>query len=365
VSGVSTHWLQIGQRRVPLLAGPEALARLPEALTEAHFKGRLFIVADRVAADLHGQALRQVLPESPVLTISGAEADKTLAQVGLVWDWLVEMGTERRDALIAFGGGVVCDLVGFAAASYLRGIGLINAPTTLLAQVDASVGGKTGVNHPRGKNLIGAFYQPLAVVADTCLLASLPHREFVAGLAEVAKMGMVLDGNLFDAVERAAQAGLRPDDVDVLTPFIARSIELKAGVVERDEHEQGDRMLLNYGHTIGHALEAAAGYGQLLHGEAVAVGMEAAAHIAVGLDMLDRSAAERQHALLLSLGLPTRYADVPREDVRARLIRDKKRSGQRQRWVLADRVGAGRIRDDVPADAVETALAWVTRKAPV
>ena len=361
---VRTGWLQIGQRRVPLLAGPDALADLPAALAEAHFEGRLFVVADRVAADLHGQALHAVLDAAPLLTISGAEADKTLAQAGLVWDWLIEQGAERRDALVAFGGGVVCDLVGFAAASYLRGIGLVNVPTTLLAQVDASVGGKTGVNHPRGKNLIGAFYQPLAVVADTRFLASLPRRAFAAGLAEVAKVGMVLDHDLFAAMERGA-AGLVPGAAEVLTPLIARAIELKAAVVERDEREQGNRMLLNYGHTVGHALEAAAGYGRLLHGEAVAVGMEAAANIACSMGVLDRGSADRQHALLVALGLPTCYADVPREHVRSRLSLDKKRAGQRQRWVLADCVGAARVRDDVPAAAVESALAWVTRTAPV
>jgi 3-dehydroquinate synthase len=363
VSAVRTHWLQIGQRRVPLLAGPDALAHLPKALAEADFDGRLLVVADQVAADLHAKMLRHVLPAAPVLTISGAEADKTLAQVSRVWDWLVEQRAERRDALVAFGGGVVCDLVGFAAASYLRGIGLINAPTTLLAQVDASVGGKTGINHPRGKNLIGAFYEPLAVVADTRFLASLPRRAFAAGLAEVAKIGMVLDANLFGALERGAHA-LVPEAADALMPLVGRAIELKAAVVERDEREQGERMLLNYGHTVGHALEAAAGYGQLLHGEAVAVGMEAAAHIAGALGMLDRYSCDRQRALLLALNLPTSYADVPCEEVRARLSLDKKRAGQHQRWVLAERVGSAQIRDDVPAAAVEDALRWVTRPEP-
>jgi 3-dehydroquinate synthase len=365
LSAVRRHWLQVGQRRVPLLAGPAALEALPDALAEAGFQGRVFVVADRVAADLHAEAAHTLSANGPLLTISGAEADKSLDQVQRVWDWLIEQGAERRDALVAFGGGVVCDLVGFAAATYLRGIGLVNAPTTLLAQVDASVGGKTGVNHARGKNLIGAFYQPLAVVADTRLLTSLPRREFAAGLAEVAKIGMVMDGELFEAMERAAQAGLGPDTPDLLTPLIARSIELKAAVVERDEREQGERMLLNYGHTIGHALEAAAGYGQLLHGEAVAVGMQAAAHIARDMGLLDHTSADRQQALLQALGLPTRYAHVSRDEVRARLSQDKKRAGQRQRWILAERVGSGHIRDDVPAEPVEAALRSVVPDASV
>src|SRR5262249_20725678 len=218
--------------------------------------------ADERALRLHSERL----PEAPVLAISGAEVDKNLAQVARVWDWLVDQGAQRRDAVLAFGGGVVCDLAGFAAASYLRGVGLVNVPTTLLAQVDASVGGKTGVNHARGKNLIGAFYQPLCVVADTSLLATLSPRAFAAGMAEVAKIAMILDADLFERLEDIA-ARLTAGDAEALAPLVARSIELKAQIVERDERESGDRMLLNYGHTIGHALEAGAGYGTLLHGE--------------------------------------------------------------------------------------------------
>src|SRR6266702_751709 len=282
---VVTRWLRAGGRDVPLLAGPGALTELPRAMREAGFEGRLFVVADDFALQIHKARLRDVLPEATLLAISGAESDKTLDQVSKIWDWLVDNGAQRRDALVGFGGGVVCDMVGFAAASYLRGIGLVNAPTTLLAQVDAAVGGKTGVNHPRGKNLIGAFYQPLCVVADTALLASLSPRAFAAGMAEVAKMAMILDTDLFSRLE-AVVPTLDPTAAEELAPVVARSIELKADIVERDERESGDRMLLNYGHTVGHALEAGAGYGALLHGEAVAVGMQAAAHIARRLEML-------------------------------------------------------------------------------
>jgi 3-dehydroquinate synthase len=358
IDQVVTRTLRVGGRAVPLLAGPGALARMPLALGEAGFEGRLFVVADEYAISLHGGRLREVLPEAPLLCISGQEADKTLEHVAHVWDWLVEHGAQRRDALVAFGGGVVCDLVGFAAACYLRGIGLVNAPTTLLAQVDAAVGGKTGVNHPRGKNLIGAFFQPLCVVADTGLLATLAPRAFAAGMAEVAKMAMILDADLFSRLERLA-AQLAPGDGDALAPLVARSIELKAEIVERDERESGDRMLLNYGHTVGHALEAGAGYGTLLHGEAVAVGMQAAAHIAQRLDMLETADARRQTALLRALRLPLCWP-MPVEDVIGRLALDKKRAGSRQRWVLAERVGAGRIRDDVPAEIARSAIEAIT-----
>jgi 3-dehydroquinate synthase len=350
--------LRAGGRDVPLVSGPGALGELPRALSAIGFEGRLFVVGDSRALDLHGLHLQRVLPEVPILGISGDEENKTLRAVSEVWDWLIENGAQRRDALLAFGGGVVCDLVGFAAASYLRGIGLVNVPTTLLAQVDASVGGKTGVNHVRGKNLIGAFYQPLCVVADTTLLASLPQRAFAAGMAEVAKMGMILDADLFARLE-ALGAGLRPSDADVLAPIVARSIELKAEIVERDERESGDRMLLNYGHTVGHALEAGTGYGTLLHGEAVAVGMQAAAFISERMGMLESRDVQRQTHLLEALGLPLRWA-APPEDIVGRLSLDKKRAGSRQRWVLAERVGAARVRDDVSAEIVFEALSSIT-----
>jgi 3-dehydroquinate synthase len=302
--------------------------------------------------------LRAVLPEAPLLCISGDEAAKTLDQVSKIWDWLVDNGAQRRDALVGFGGGVVCDMVGFAAACYMRGIGLVNAPTTLLAQVDAAVGGKTGVNHARGKNLIGAFYQPLCVVADTGLLATLSPRAFSAGMAEIVKMAMILDADLFAQLEDVAP-GLGPNDADKLAPLVAHSIELKADIVERDERESGDRMLLNYGHTVGHALEAGAGYGALLHGEAVAVGMRAAAEIAQRLDMLGPADARRQAELLERLGLPRSWP-ASTEEVVGRLSLDKKRAGSRQRWVLAERVGAGRVRDDVPAEIARQSIELVT-----
>jgi 3-dehydroquinate synthase len=357
---VATRSLRAGGREVPLLAGPGALTELPGALASSGFEGRLFVVADAVALDAHGPLLRQVLPAEPILSLSGAENDKTLAHVAQVWDWLVDQGAQRRDALVAFGGGVVCDLVGFAAACYLRGVGLVNVPTTLLAQVDASVGGKTGVNHPRGKNLIGAFYQPLCVVADTALLATLSPRAFAAGMAEVAKMAMILDAALFERLERVA-AQLQPDAAEALAPFVARSIELKADIVERDERESGDRMLLNYGHTVGHALEAGAGYGTLLHGEAVAVGMQAAADIAQRIGMLPPEDAARQTDLLRTLGLPLRWS-ASVEDVIGRLSLDKKRAGSRQRWVLAEGVGTGRVREDVPSEVVREAVSSVTSR---
>jgi 3-dehydroquinate synthase len=354
-----TRSLRAGGRDVPLLAGAGALAELPRTLDEVGFEGRVFVIADEYALNLHGAALRSFLSGVPIMRVRGDEEAKTLEAVSKVWDWLVEQGAQRRDAVLAFGGGVVCDLAGFAAACYLRGVGLINVPTTLLAQVDASVGGKTGVNHPRGKNLIGAFYQPLCVVADTGLLATLSPRAFANGMAEVAKMAMILDADLFGRLETLAPS-LNATAGEVLAPIVARSIELKAEIVERDERESGDRMLLNYGHTVGHALEAGAGYGTLLHGEAVAVGMQAAGFIAVHLGMLDTREACRQTDLLRALGLPLTWPAAT-EDIVDRLALDKKRAGTRQRWVLAERVGSGRVRDDVPPEIASEAVLSVTQ----
>lgn len=361
VSSLYQVRLRAGGRDVPLLAGPGALRELAPTLERNGFAGRLFVVADAYAARLYGDLLKSTVPHAGLLAISGDESDKALDQVARVWDWLVEQGVQRRDALVAFGGGVVCDLVGFAAACYLRGVGLVNVPTTLLAQVDASVGGKTGVNHPRGKNLIGAFYQPMAVVADTTFLGTLSTRAFAAGMAEVAKIAMAMDAPLFERLERTVQE-LRPDAAEALTPIVARAIELKAGVVERDEREDGERMLLNYGHTVGHALEAAGGYGTLLHGEAVAVGMQAAAHIAQTMGVLDEPSAARQTGLLEALGLPTSAPEMPLDEVLGRLSLDKKRAGSRQRWVLATGVGLAQIRDDVPVELVREAVVAVMQR---
>lgn len=347
--------LRAGGREVPLLAGPGALKHLLPTLRSQGFRGAVWVVADARADALHGAALREALPEARVLRVSGDEADKTLAQAARVWDWLLEHGAERRDALVAFGGGVVCDLAGFAAACYLRGVHLVNVPTTLLAQVDASVGGKTGVNHPRGKNLIGAFHQPLAVIADTTFLATLPPRHVAAGLAEVAKVAMVLDADLFARLERQP-AGLLDLSAGELAPIIAQAIRLKADVVERDEREAGERLLLNYGHTIGHAIEAASGYGAVLHGEAVAVGMAAASLIGQRLGVLAAPDAQRQRALLWALRLPDRVPGLALDAVLSHLGSDKKRVGARQRWVLAGGVGQGTVREDVPAGLVREAV---------
>jgi 3-dehydroquinate synthase len=282
---------------------------------------------------------------------------------------MIEHRVERGDVVLALGGGVVGDLAGFAAASMLRGIAFLQLPTTLLAMVDAAIGGKTGINHPLGKNLIGAFHHPRLVLADTHTLATLPPRELRAGWAEVIKHGMIRNPELFERLEDQAAAVGMPEHIQSsdssvqqqLGETIRQAAAVKVAVVSADEHEQGVRVILNYGHTLGHALEAATEYGRLLHGEAVAIGMHAAARIAASLDMIEPSVVERQQQLLHAYGLPTSVpADVDREHVLSLTLHDKKVQRKRIRWILPTAVGSVTVRDDVPEQVVRDVLASCT-----
>ncbi|HEV2236915.1 MAG TPA: 3-dehydroquinate synthase, partial [Ktedonobacterales bacterium] len=264
---------------------------------------------------------------------------------------------ERGEAVIALGGGVVGDLAGYAAATYLRGLPLVQVPTSLLAQVDASIGGKVGIDHPRGKNLIGAFHQPRLVLADPATLLTLPPRARREGWAEVVKHGVALDADYFATLERDADI-LAALDPAATTTAIAASVQLKATVVERDEREgaAGARQLLNYGHTIAHALEAVTGYGAWLHGEAVAVGMTVAARIGARLGVTPPAVVRRQDALLARFGLPVRCPGVAAAALLRATLWDKKVRGGAVRWVLPTAIGAAIVRGDVPEEVVRDAL---------
>ncbi|MBO0789797.1 MAG: 3-dehydroquinate synthase, partial [Ktedonobacteraceae bacterium] len=262
------------------------LKRLTLYLRRLALPPRVFVITDSNLEKLYGATLTQQLEqagfEPHVYTVPAGEQSKSMQQLSALYDWLVDLHAERREAIIAFGGGVVGDLAGFTAATYLRGVPLVHVPTSLLAQVDSAIGGKTGINHSKGKNLIGAFYHPRLVLADPELLLTLPPRERTEGWAEIVKYGIILDAELFALLETQADA-LREfahPPVALLCQIIARCIDLKAVVIEGDEREQGQRAILNYGHTIGHALENASGYGEWLHGEAVSLGMVAAAQLA-------------------------------------------------------------------------------------
>ena len=287
------------------------------------------------------------------------EGQKSLPSASLLYDRLVDLRADRRTLAVAVGGGVIGDLAGFVAATFNRGLPLLMVPTTLLAMVDSGVGGKVGVNHARGKNLIGAFHQPLGVWIDTGMLATLPDREYRSGLAEVVKYGVILDADFFAWLEANADAVLARD-AGAVRHVVARSCRLKADVVEKDEREEtGLRAVLNYGHTFAHAFETVGGYGAWLHGEAVAAGMACASRLAERRGLVPADVTERQTRLLARFGLPVAPKAWPADDLLAVMRNDKKNVAGRLRLVLPTRLGEVALFDDVPEDEVRSALATV------
>lgn len=351
--------VELGDRSYPILIGPGALGALPRlAGREA---SACLVVSDQEVAGRYAEPLLQALRaagwQAHLATVPVGEGSKSLVQVERLYDACVQAGLRRRHPIIALGGGVVGDLAGFVAATYLRGVPLIQAPTTLLAQIDAAIGGKVGINHPLGKNLIGAFHQPRLVVMDTLTLLSLPEREYRSGLAELVKYGAVLDARLFETLEREVER-IRARDLPLLKQLVAWSCRLKAGIVREDERERpgGRRMLLNFGHTIGHALEAVAGFGEMRHGEAVAIGMALAGGLAQRWCDFPARERERLVALLDALGLPTRPPDLDMAQVLAAMHRDKKNQDQDLHLVLPRALGEGHL-VALPTDAIAPALA--------
>lgn len=338
------------------------LGRLAHYIQQLRLPPRLFLVTDSNLQALYAQHLIQQLTvagfEPHIYTVQAGEASKSQQQLSLLYDWLLEHHAERQEAILAFGGGVIGDMAGFAAATYLRGVPLIQVPTSLLAQVDAAIGGKTGINHPRGKNLIGSFYHPRLVLADPALLLTLPVRERTEGWAEVVKYGMILDAELFALLEEHAQSlrTFASPPTELLCQIVARCIELKVAMIEEDEREQGRRAILNYGHTIGHAIENVAGYGEWLHGEAVSLGMVAAAAIAHEAGMFSAKDMEQQNALLAAFGLPVAYRGaIHAQDILNAIQLDKKVSGKRVRWIMPLRIGEVQV-TPMPDALVERVL---------
>jgi 3-dehydroquinate synthase len=354
---VQTLHVDVGHTRYPIAIGPGLLGK--RELLEAQIPGcDLLIVSNTTVAALYLDTLTRSLGSKRLARciLPDGERHKTLHTAGLVFDALVEAKMNRDATVIALGGGVIGDIAGFAAACYQRGIGYVQIPTTLLAQVDSSVGGKTGVNHPGGKNLIGAFHQPRGVVADTDTLDTLPDRELKAGLAEVIKYGCVSDPELFAWLEDNV-GQLLARDPGALAHAIARSCEIKAAVVAADEREQGLRALLNFGHTFGHAIEAATDYESFLHGEAVALGMVAAARLSQRLGLIDGAVAARIAALLRRAGLPTEAPRLGAERVMRLMHMDKKVLAGAVRLVLLDKLGGAVVTGDYAPAALEATLA--------
>ena len=299
-------------------------------------------------------SLRSAGIEPIVATLPSGESHKTLADLAPVYHTLLSARVERSTPILALGGGVVGDMTGFVAATILRGVPFVQIPTTLLAMVDASVGGKTGVNHAVGKNLIGAFHQPIAVLIDPAVLQTLPPRELHGGLAECIKHDIIRDAAGFDRLERDIGRALRLD-LDYLTQLIAHNVAIKARVVEADPFENGERAHLNFGHTFGHAIETVSHY-DYSHGECVALGMAAAARLAVDLGMLDENSRRRIVAVIEQAQLPTRGLSLPTKEVVDAMTFDKKVRGGKVRFVLPDRIGHVVIRDDVPPEFVTRAV---------
>jgi len=319
---------------------------------------RFLLIADASVYDQHGSAVQRSLESAGAevrsAIVPSGEQSKSYEQTQALYDHLVEMTADRKTLVVAVGGGVTGDLAGFVAATYARGLRFVQVPTTLLSMVDSSVGGKTGINHPRGKNLIGAFHQPLGVMIDLATLETLPDREYRSGLAEVVKYGVILDAEFFLYLEQNI-AGLNSRDSQVLRHVIARSCELKADVVRQDEYETtGLRAILNYGHTFGHAFEALAGYGSLLHGEAVSIGMICASRLAESLSRITAQDTRRQIDLLSELNLPVEVPAAmqqqPDDIVRCMML-DKKTEGRELRFVLPSRIGHVETVRGIPPEA--------------
>jgi shikimate kinase/3-dehydroquinate synthase len=352
--------------RYDVVSGRGILAQLVPLLRERLAARRAFVISNPVVWGLAGDMLRDAAVEglelAAVEQVPDGEASKSTATADRLWTWLAKQRAERGDPLIAFGGGVTGDLAGFVAATYLRGVPFVQVPTTLLAQVDSSIGGKVAVDHPLAKNIIGAFKAPELVLVDTALLAGLPPRQIANGWAEVLKHGVILDAALFDLMEADTEQfnTLAPD---LTLAAIRRSLAIKARVVEEDEFEQGSRMLLNYGHTLGHAIEAAAGYGRLLHGEAVSLGMVAEGWMAVQLGLLAEQDFRRIAAALRRLHLPVHLTGIDAAAVLATMQRDKKVRQGRVTWVLPRRIGEAVRTTEVPPELAGRALAYLEEAA--
>jgi 3-dehydroquinate synthase len=356
INAVQTLQVDVGHSRYPITIGSGLLTN--RELLEQQIPGRdLLIVTNATVAKLYLAKFAGSFAQRHIgdCILPDGEQHKTLQTAGWVFDALVANKMNRDATVLALGGGVVGDIAGFAAACYQRGIGYVQIPTTLLAQVDSSVGGKTGVNHTGGKNLIGAFYQPRAVIADTDVLATLPDRELKSGLAEVIKYGCVWDPLLFDWLDRNI-VKLLARDAEALKYAIGRSCEIKAIVVARDERERDLRAILNFGHTFGHAIEAATAYEKYLHGEAVGLGMLIAADLSLRLGLIDAPLKERVHDILARTGLPTQAPRIGAAKAFELMQMDKKVLAGALRLVLLEKLGRAIITDQYSKAALDATL---------
>ena len=341
----------------PVVAGWGIIDQLGDRLVDLGINSPAYIITDENLMNRYGRRAQRALQRRGIAAhcfiIPPGEPSKTNNLAQAIYQWLVGLRAERGHAIIAVGGGVVGDLAGYVAATFLRGVPFVQVPTSMAAMVDASIGGKVAVNLPQGKNLVGAFYQPKAVLADVQALSTLGKRELSEGWAEAIKHGFILDASLVDVFEEHAEA-LMNVEPEIATEVIRRSMAIKADVVSQDERETlGIRILLNYGHTIGHALESSTEYGRFMHGEGVSIGMMGAAKMAQEMGLLDQAVVDRQYALLQRFNLPTTASGVPVDDIRRAMSLDKKVADGANRWVMLEEVGRAVVRRDVPVELVD------------
>lgn len=356
---MKTLEVDLGNRSYPIYIGTDLIDQ-PALFNACKKSTSIYIVCNTTVAPLYAQRLTKTLSTfgKPVQTIvlPDGESYKDWKNLQLIFDDLLKFGADRQTMLIALGGGVIGDMTGFAAASFMRGTRFIQVPTTILSQVDSSVGGKTGINHPLGKNMIGAFHQPVAVVADLNTLKTLPARELSAGLAEVIKHGAIADAKFLDWIEANAKL-LLACDTDVMSHAVLRSCEIKSAVVSADEREGGIRATLNFGHTFGHAIEAGMGYGEWLHGEAVGCGMALGADLSCRLDLISKVDVERLTKIIQSMNLPTNPPKFGAKRYMELLQVDKKTEGGQIRYVVLEKIGKAQILSVPDAQVMETLAA--------
>ena len=360
--------VSLGDRSYPILIGQSLLTNVERLIPYLRYR-RVVLVSNQTIYPLYGHSLTTQLRQQGIevlpICLPDGEQHKDWPALNQIFDALLEHAIDRKTTLIALGGGVIGDVAGFAAATYQRGIPFIQIPTTLLAQVDSSVGGKTAINHARGKNMIGAFYQPQLVLADTDTLKTLPDRQYRSGLAEVIKYGLGLDARFFDWLQTNISA-LKQREPVALAYAIKRSCEIKAEIVASDEREtvkDGGRALLNLGHTFGHAIETALGYGAWLHGEGVACGMVLAAELSNELGTLDTASMERATALINAAGLPTTMPNISSDVMLSHMRRDKKNEDGNIRLILLDAIGASNVNPTITTPRLSQFLNSRTRQA--
>ncbi len=349
--------VNLGDRSYNIHIGAGILDRLGELCAEVGLKGKCLIITDENVAGHYAKTALHSLERAGfsacLATLPAGEQTKCGDQVFELYSRCIECGLDRKSFVVALGGGVIGDLAGFVAATYLRGIPFVQVPTSLLAMVDSSVGGKTGINLPEGKNLVGAFYQPELVLADLHTLKTLPPREYRAGLAEVAKYGIIYDAPFFEMLEENIAELPNVGNVELLAKVIGRCCEIKADVVAQDEREGGLRAILNFGHTAGHALEKVAGYGEYVHGEGVSIGSVFAARASVALTGLSQNECDRIEQMLQELALPVKAPEYKWADLREALAVDKKTVGGMPKFVLVSEIGKSSIGNEIPEDLME------------